>query len=87
MSRGKPSAPGASASMTRAQRVLAAQVQRNARLAAERIERTHGPLGSGPREPRPSSRAAVRRSTTLCGATKSTRPHAGHDEAVRTVSH
>jgi hypothetical protein len=31
--------------MTRAQRVLAAQVQRNARLAAERIERTHGPLG------------------------------------------
>jgi hypothetical protein len=44
MSRGKPPAP-ASASVTRAQRALAAQFERNARLAAERIECSPWTLG------------------------------------------
>ena len=37
--------PPAPVSMTRAQRALAAQFQRNARLAAERIERSPWTLG------------------------------------------
>jgi hypothetical protein len=46
----RETAGGASASMTRAQRALAAQFQRNARLAAERIE--HSPWTFGIRAAR-----------------------------------
>ena len=44
MPKGKPPATGA-ASLTRAQQALVAQFQRNARLAAERIERSPWTLG------------------------------------------
>ena len=60
--------------MTRAQQAMVAQFQRNARLAAERIERS--PWNSGIRAARAEAEltGTTRRSTTLCAATKSTRP-------------
>ena len=67
MSRGKQPAP-ASASMTRAQRALAASSSAMRGSSPSVSSAAHGPLGSGPRKPRPSLRALTRRSTTFARA-------------------